>query len=150
MDQTSSPNNDTWLDQVKAGDFSAIPDPFTWKQSLFFSQAIGNMYRHAKALGLPKPIDLYEERLEEAKHKGKWRGTSVELWTVLWHSHRLTLIGMGLPTREDRPYLDQLCTQLRDQLQSVAPDEKAVITTLIQIAWTTQVYPLQAPLAHKG
>jgi hypothetical protein len=148
MNHTSSLNQDAWLDLVKAGDFSAIPNPFTWRQSLLFSQAIGNMYRHAKALGLPKPIDLYEERLEEAKREGRWRGTSVELWTVLWHSHRLTLIALGLPTCEDHPYLDQLCTQLRDQLQSVCPDQKAILMTLIGIAWTTQCYPLSTPHAY--
>jgi hypothetical protein len=150
MDQTSSLNHDAWLDHVKAGDFSSIPDPFTWRQSLLFSQAIGNMYRHAKALGLPKPIDLYEQRLEEAKREGRWQGTSVELWTVLWHSHRLTLTGLGLPLREDHPYLDQLCTQLRGQLQAVEQGEKAILMTLIRIAWTTQCYPPQVPFHHKG
>jgi hypothetical protein len=150
MDQTSSPDNEAWLAQVKAGDFSAIPTTLKWKQSLLFSQAIGNMYRHAKTLGLPKPIDLYEERLEEAKRTGQWRGTSVELWTILWHSHRLTLTGLGLPAREDRPHLDRLCIQLREQLQTIAPAEHAVLMTLIRIAWTTQCYPRPVPVHHKG
>jgi len=150
MDQTSFPDNDAWLDQVKAGDFSSIPSTLTWNQSLLFSQAIGNMYRHAKALGLSKPIDLYEERLEEAKRTGQWRGTSVELWTVLWHSHRLTLTGLGLPAREDQPHLNQLCAQLRAYLQIIGPDEKSVLMTLIRIAWTTQCYPSSVPPVHKG
>ena len=137
-------NDDAWLEQVKTGDFSAIPDPFTWNQALLFSQAIGNMYRHARAVGLPKPKDLYEERFEDAKHTGQWRGTTVELWVALWYSYRLGMMALGLPTREDRPHLDRLCTQLRGQLQTVGPDEKAVIMTLVRIAWSSQCYPLPA------
>jgi hypothetical protein len=141
MDYTSDSNN-AWLDQVKAGDFSAIPNPFTWNQALLFSQAIGNMYRHAKAVGLPKPKDLYDERLAEAKRTNLWRGTTIELWVVLWYSYRLGMMALDLPAREESLYFDQLCTELRDQLQKVEPEERTVLITLIQIAWTSHCYPL--------
>ncbi|GEO17398.1 hypothetical protein [Microvirga aerophila] len=149
MDQTSS-TDDAWLDQVKAGDFSAIPDPFTWDRALLLSQAIGNMYRHARAVGLTKPRDLYEERLEQAKRTGQWRGTTVELWVALWYAYHLVMMAVDLPAPEDEPYLDQLCTQLRDQLQAVPPHEKATLMTLIRIAWTTERYPLPVPFSYQG
>lgn len=134
-------NDDAWVEQVKAGDFSTIPGSLKWKQALLFSQAIGNMYRHAGAVGLPNPKDLYEGRLEDAKRTGQWHGTTVELWVMLWYSYRVGMMALGLPAREDRPHLDRLCTQLRDQLQTVCANEKAVLMTLIRIAWTTECYP---------
>jgi hypothetical protein len=143
MVQPSSSDDTTWLDQVKAGDFSAIPDPFMWDQALLFSQAIGNMYRHARAVGLPRPSDLYEERLEEAKRMRRWRGTTVELWVILWYSYRLGMMALDLPARGDEPYLDQLCIQLRRQLQNLSPDNRAILMTLIGIAWTSNCYPLR-------
>jgi len=131
----NSSYREPWLAHIRAGDFSAIPDPFPWERALAFSQRLGNCYKHARSLGLGKPSTLFEGQLAEVKRSGQWRGSALQLWVGLWYSYRLTMMGLDLPAPEDLPYLDGLTAQLREKLQTLEADEKAVIRRLIAKGW---------------
>ena len=65
-----NPVQEPWLDQIRAGDFTGMPHPFTWEGSFAFSHLIGNAYAHWRPLGLDPPQVLLKERLADAKRTG--------------------------------------------------------------------------------
>ena len=135
-----------WLRRVRAGDFSAIPVDLRWDDTHpGFADLLGDLHRHRARLGLPKPQVLIAKNLEVAKRTGRWPGSALEMWATLQASTMaMMMIALDLPAaEEDWVHLDSLCVQLRERLQTVSPTERAILTALMDVAWTTR--PLRLP-----
>jgi hypothetical protein len=116
-----------WLARVRQGDFTAIPDPFTYDQTGRFSHLL-NGYRVSDDMGWPALRIWANERRDEAEFSGQWRGTALELWCVLFFEHRRYRHGSeGDPTGRDLELLNRLCATLRRKLQTMSADEHALI-----------------------
>lgn len=127
----SAGNEAAWLDRVRAGDFSAMPEVFTWEGSGAFAHFLHG-YDVSSALDLGELAFWANERADEAAMAGSWRGTAIELWLCLFYEHRRFRHFGFEPVAADRELIARLWHQLRDQLQVTGDDERA--TTLAQIA----------------
>lgn len=120
-----------WLDRVRAGEFAAIPEPFTWQHSGAFAHLLHG-YGVSSALGLGELAFWANERADEAATIGSWHGTAIELWLCLFYEHRRFRHFGFEPEGQDRELIARLWRQLRSQLQVIGEDERAAI--LAQIA----------------
>jgi hypothetical protein len=123
-----------WLNAVRAGDFSALPSPFRYKQTSWLSHLInGYQVSDCMAWGLLRV--WANERRDEAESLGQWRGTSLELWCCLFFERRRYRHGgEGDPTGPDLELLDRLCVTLREKLQRLSTDERKLILHFIAMA----------------
>ena len=126
----SSGHEVAWLDRIRAGDFSAIPEAFTWEDSAAFAHLLH--YDVSVALGLGELALWANERADEAAMAGSWRGTAIELWLCAFYEHRRYRHFGFEPVGSDRDLIGRLWQQLRSQLQTIGNDERAAI--LAQIA----------------
>jgi hypothetical protein len=113
-----------WSDRVRAGDFSVIPIPFTWKQSAEFSHLIDG-YELTGSLGACRRIR--ERVLGEIRSTGRSTASPLEIWVALFFEHRGCRHTGSQPCEEQQAYLDVLCERLRVQLLSLTPDQRAGI-----------------------
>lgn len=120
----------TWLDQIRAGDFSAMPEAFTWEDSAAFAHLLH--YDVSVALDLGDLAFWANERADEAAMTGSWRGSAIELWLCLFYEHRRFRHFCFEPAGADRELIVRLWQQLRDLLQVIGDEERTTI--LAQIA----------------
>lgn len=120
-----------WLDRVRDGDFSAMPEAFSWEASGAFAHLLHG-YDVSSALDLGELAFWANERADEAAMAGSWRGTAIELWLCLFYEHRRFRHFGFEPVAADRDLIARLWQQLRDQLQVIGDGEHATI--LAQIA----------------
>lgn len=120
-----------WLDRVRAGEFSAMPEAFTWEDSAAFAHLLHG-YDVSSALDLGELAFWANERAGEAAMTGAWRGSTVELWLGLFFEHRRFRHFGFEPAGADRKLIVRLWQQLRSQLQVIGDDERTTI--LAQIA----------------
>lgn len=123
-------NETTWLDRVRAGDFSAMPEAFTWEDSAAFAHLLH--YDVSVALDLGDLAFWANERADEAAITGSWRGSAIELWLCIFYEHRRFRHFGFEPAGADRDLIARLWQQLRSQLQVIGDDERSTI--LAQIA----------------
>lgn len=122
-----SPSKEPWLARVRDGDFSALPIPLHYEDTLYFAHLI-NGYFVSEDMGWPLLRIWANERREEAEQTGHWRGTALELWCALFFERRRYRHGGdGDPTGSDLELLDRLCATLREKLQRISADERALI-----------------------
>lgn len=120
-----------WIRRVRQGDFTAIPDPFTYGQSSRFSHLI-NGYRISIDMGWSELPVWANQRCVEAARTGQWRGTALELWCVLFHERRRNRhSGEGALFGREITLQNRLCATLRDKLQVMNADEHALIQHFI-------------------
>jgi hypothetical protein len=120
-----------WLDRVRAGKFSAMPEAFTWEDSGAFAHLLHG-YDVSSALDLGELAFWANERADEAAMAGSWRGKAIELWLGLFYEHRRYRHFGFEPVGSDRDLIIRLWQQLRSQLQDIGDEERATI--LAQIA----------------
>jgi hypothetical protein len=113
-----------WTEKVRAGDFSAIPVPFTWAQSAEFSHLID-------AYELTGSVDacftILDRVLQEIRFTGHSTASPLDIWVVLFFQHRGCKHAGHQPNRDRRAFLDVLCERLRVQLLSLGPEQRAGI-----------------------
>ncbi len=120
-------DEEPWLERVRQGDFSALPDPFTYAHTLHFSHLLHG-YRVSEAMGWGSLGIWANERLAEAERTDRWHGSALELWLCLFYEHRrYRHMGEGDPQGQDLVLLDQLCAMLRARLQALSDEERAHI-----------------------
>lgn len=124
-------NEAAWLDRIRAGDFAAMPEAFTWEESGAFAHLLHG-YDVSSALGLGELAFWANERADEAAMTGSWRGSTVELWLGLFFEHRRFRHFGFEPAGVDRELIVRLWQQLRRQIQVIGDDERTAI--LAQIA----------------
>lgn len=127
----SAGNEPAWLDRVRAGDFSTMPEAFTWEASAAFAHLLHG-YDVSSALSLGELAFWANERADEAAMMGSWRGSVIELWLGLFFEHRRFRHFGFEPAGADRKLIVRLWQQLRSQLQVIGDDERTTI--LAQIA----------------
>ncbi len=122
---------DAWIQLARRGDFTALPQPFTWSQTSEFAHLIHG-YRVSESLGLG-PLRIWaNQRINEARRAGQWRGTATELWLCTFYEHRrYRHMGEGDPTGPELDLLNQLCRELRARLQLVSETERTSILRFI-------------------
>lgn len=130
----SAGNGATWLDRIRAGDFAAMPEAFTWKDSAAFAHLLHG-YDVSSALGLGELAFWANEQADEAAMTGSWRGNAIELWLCLFYEHRRFRHFGFEPVGADRELIIRLWQQLRHQLQVIGDKERTAI--LAQIAAST-------------
>jgi hypothetical protein len=102
-----------WLREVAAGNWSAIPQDFSWQQSRGFAYLIDG-YRLAPTLGLGEAGDFANTRGEAAGRTGAWEGTALELWICLFFEHRRERHSLSFDMDGRRlDLLNALCQRLR-------------------------------------
>lgn len=126
----SASNEATWLDRIRTGDFSALPEAFTWEDSAAFAHLLH--YDVSVALNLGELAFWANERADEAAMTGSWRGSAIELWLCTFYEHRRFRHFGFEPVGADRDLIAGLWQQLHSQLQTIGDDERASI--LAQIA----------------
>jgi hypothetical protein len=113
-----------WTERARAGDFSAIPIPFTWAQSAEFSHLID-------AYELTGSVDacfaILDRVLQEIRFTGRSTASPLEIWVVLFFQHRGCKHSGYQPDPARRALLDVLCERLRVQLLSLGPEQRAGI-----------------------
>ena len=117
-----------WLEQVKQGDFAKIPPSFCWEVSAEFAHLI-NGYTVTERLGLGSPEDVWHALSQQYDATGQWRGSVIELWSVLFLLHRSARFSAGGGEVESRE--DQLCVTLREALQQVDAVTHSLLVRLI-------------------
>lgn len=123
-------NDLAWLDRVRASDFSAMPEFFTWESSGAFAHLLHG-YDVSSALGLGELAFWANERADEAAMEGSWRGSAIELWLCLFYEHRRFRHFGFEPVAQDRDLIDRLWQQLRNKLRVIGDDERAIILAQI-------------------
>ncbi|MER8649638.1 hypothetical protein [Mesorhizobium sp. M0586] len=99
------------------GDFSAMPKPFAWDQSVRFSHFLNG---YDAAGGMDPLAELANGMASKARETGKWEGSAIDLWLCLFFQHRAQR-HMGSDDRD--PMLDALCETLRTRLCRLPPEE---------------------------
>jgi hypothetical protein len=116
-----------WIERVRQGDFSAIPNPLTWEQTSTLSHLLHG-YRTSLSLSLGELRVWANQRAREAARTGTWHGTALELWLCLFYERRrYRHMDEGEPEGRDLQLLNQLCQQLRCTLQTLSPEERVLI-----------------------
>lgn len=113
-----------WPDRVRAGDFSAIPVPFTWTLSAEFAHLIDG-YDLTGSVEACFPIR--SRVLREIRATGRSSAPPLDLWIALFLEHRGYRHGGYQPGRHERAILDMLCECLRRRLVNLGPKERAGI-----------------------
>ena len=130
---TLANEDDGWLDQVRGGDFAAIPHAPTWLQSARLAHLL-NGYATSIDVGLGNLHGWANERADEAAQTGSWRGTAIELWLCLFYEHRRWRHFGCEPEGQDRELAAHLWRQLRSELQTAADDGRAIILAQIAVS----------------
>lgn len=103
------------LQQVRAGDFTAIPEDLAWDSSVELAHLIEG-YELVKQAGWGDPFRFAEVRLGIATTTGEWPGGPAELWASLFLEHRRWRMAGIEPDPQQLERLDRLCSQLRTSL----------------------------------
>ena len=120
------------MQEVRKGNFGAIPTPLTWSDTAHLSHAF-NGYNASLELGMDELSKWANQQRQTAHKSGVWNGTAVELWLCLFYEHRrYRHFGEGEPGGEDRIFLDQLCEILRNRLVAIGHREKRTLINLLR------------------
>lgn len=124
----------SWHAAVAAGDFSALPDPLRWDETIHMALLIDG---YSAAGGNHQAATIYSRLIGEIAETGDSAASPLELWIALFFSWRRQRFIYGDMTGDEVAVLDCLCTRLRQRLRELSPDELAVIMG----AMATSVWP---------
>lgn len=105
-----------WLDRVRAGDFTAIPEGLDWETSADLTHLIDG---HAllEQTGRGDAIAFLEAADAAAAQAGCWPGDATNLWITLFLEHRRWRHASPQePDPQQQALLDTLVRQLREAL----------------------------------
>lgn len=88
----------------------------------------------SSALGFGELAFWAEERADEAANAGDWHGSAIELWLSLCFEHRRFRHYGITPGDGDAILVNQLCRQLRDQLDRISEAERRTIVEQIALS----------------
>lgn len=107
-----------WLNAIRNGDFTAIPEPCDWNTSADLAHLIDGYALLADAR-CEDPAEHAEEALAVARQTGRWPGDARDLWISLFLEHRRWRHAEPTqPDEEHKDLLDTLVRQLRSALNS--------------------------------
>jgi hypothetical protein len=116
----------SWERRVLEGDFTAIPDPFLWRESAHLAHFIDG---YAEAGGIERLGDLANPRKHAAIQKGIWEGSAKELWLCLFFEHRRYHHFGRSPEGHELVVLNRLCASLGQAVQTLGPAEARALAS---------------------
>jgi hypothetical protein len=109
-----------WERRALRGDFSQMPQPFRWEESVRFAHFING---YEEAGGFDELAHLSLKMSDAARKTGRWRGSAKDLWLCLFFEHRAARHTGSEPEGERLERLDALCEALRLGLDALEPKE---------------------------
>jgi hypothetical protein len=128
MARRSASSDMVWVARVRAGDFSAIPAPFTWSHSA----ALAHLLDGYAIAGGPQRLSAIYRQVRARIEAGDRREISaLDLWLALFYAHRGYRHQGTPPRRRERAGLNQLCENLRCALLGLRPAERAGLLAIL-------------------
>ena len=97
-----------------AGDFSTMPNPFTWDRSVEFAHVIDG---YAVAGGVEQCQEITRNAIDSVPDPDDPAGSALTLWIALFGKHRAYRHSGYPPGPAARLYLDALCEELGRRLR---------------------------------
>lgn len=117
-----------WIIDAMAGDFSTMPNPFTWDASVEFAHIIDG---YTAAGGVPQCQELTNNARDSKPDPGDPAGSALTLWIALFGEHRRHRHSGYPPGQQARLYLDALCEELGRRLRSLTPADRERLVAVI-------------------
>jgi hypothetical protein len=86
LDASPACDPGSWLEEVRRGNFSAIPDELDWNKSSELAHLIDG-YALARDMCVD-PDSFLQSQTEAAALTGSWPGNAAGLWATLFLEHR--------------------------------------------------------------
>jgi hypothetical protein len=118
-----------WPDRVRAGDFSAIPVPFSWALSAKFAHLIDG---YELTGSVEACFRIRSRVLRELRAIGRSTAPLLDLWIALFSEHRGCRHAGSQPDHKERAILDVLCECLRAQLVNLGPERRVGIIAVLR------------------
>ena len=110
--------DEKWLADAKVGDFSTMPNPFTWDQSVKFAHIIDG---YGVAGGVERCMAITRSAIDSEPDPDDRAGSTLALWVALFGEHRRHRHSGYPPGQETRLYVDALCDELGRRLRALNP-----------------------------
>ncbi len=120
--------DEEWLADAKGGDFSTMPNPFTWDQSVKFAHIIDG---YGVAGAVPQCQKITNNAINRESDPNDPAASALTLWVALFGEHRAYRHSGYPPGREARLYLDALCEELGRRLRALNPAERQRLVAVI-------------------
>ena len=120
--------DEKWLADAKVGDFSTMPNPFTWDQSVKFAHIIDG---YGVAGGVERCMAITQNAIDSEPDPDDRAASALTLWVALFGEHRRHRHSAYPPGREARLYLDALCEELGRRLRALNPAERQRLLAVI-------------------
>lgn len=117
-----------WISDAKAGDFSTMPFPFTWDQSVVFAHIIDG---YGVAGGVPECLEIADNAVNSEPDPDDRAGSALTLWVALFGEHRRYRHSGYPPDPQAMLYLGALCEALRERLQNLSPGDRDRLLAVI-------------------
>ena len=117
-----------WLAAAKVGDFSTMPNPFTWDQSVKFAHIIDG---YGVAGGVSQCQEITNNAINCEPDPNDRAGSALTLWVALFGKHRAYRHSGYPPDQEAQLYLDALCEELGQRLRNLNPAERQRLVAVI-------------------
>jgi len=120
--------DEKWLADAKVGDFSTMPTPFTWDQSVKFAHIIDG---YGVAGGVERCMAITQNAIDSEPDPNDRAASALTLWVALFGEHRRWRHFGYEPGGQDLLYLDSLSEALRGRLQNLSPDDRDRLLAVI-------------------
>jgi hypothetical protein len=113
---------------ARAGDFSTMPNPFTWDESAKFAHIIDG---YGVAGGVEQCQEITNNAADNEPDPNDRAGSALTLWAALFGEHRRHRHSGYPPGPEAGLYLDALCEELGRRLRDLDQAERQRVRAVI-------------------
>jgi hypothetical protein len=113
-----------WIERVKVGDFSAIPERLDFVSSSAFAHLIDG---YGLTGGVSECAKVSRKVLESKKRGKRVRATALDLWIALFFAYRACRHCDDTPTGARLLFFNRLLAELRAALVALTPSQKVGI-----------------------
>ena len=117
-----------WISDAMVGEFSTMPNPFTWDQSVKFGHIIDG---YGVAGGVEQCQEITNNAADNEPDPNDRAGSALTLWIASFGEHRRHRHSGYPPGPAARLYLDALCEELGRRLRDLNPTERQRLVAII-------------------
>jgi hypothetical protein len=128
-----------WLEKVRQGEFSAIPEEFSWKVAELLALILDG-YKIAEKLGFELG-SFHKAMHEQAVSTGRWEGSALDLWLCLFFEQRRYRHWGWTPQGEDLIPIIRLYHTLREKLTATPASQEDALNRLVLVRHRPQKDP---------